>query len=177
VEKKEERKYAELLEQKKKTDQINSEVITQIGMLKDAIQTFQQQEEFNRKLIENQKRKDLEMKELRKQVQILIEAQRGNESTTSLLKHFDEEPTRLNRSREETDQKRGTPPLIYYDNAYPGSTFKNSGRSSRLIAHRDSNHQGSDSLRITRTSKTVQKESIERERSKTKSSGKKDCRD
>lgn len=40
MEKKEERKYAELLEQKKKTDQINSEVITQIGMLKDAIQTF-----------------------------------------------------------------------------------------------------------------------------------------
>lgn len=34
------RKYADLLEQKRMTDQVNSEVIAQIGVLKDAIQTF-----------------------------------------------------------------------------------------------------------------------------------------
>lgn len=66
-------RYEELLEQKRRTDAINSEVISQIGMLKDAIKTFQQQEQFNRRLIENQKRKDHEMKELRKQVQMLVE--------------------------------------------------------------------------------------------------------
>lgn len=32
-----ERKYEELLEAKKKTDQVNLEVISQIGVLKDAI--------------------------------------------------------------------------------------------------------------------------------------------
>jgi len=35
-------KYEELLEAKKKTDHVNSEVIAQIGVLKDAITTFQQ---------------------------------------------------------------------------------------------------------------------------------------
>jgi peptidoglycan hydrolase CwlO-like protein len=113
-----ERKYEELLEAKKRTDQVNCEVIAQIGVLKDAIQAFQQQEKFNRKLIENQKRKDEEMKDLRRQVQTLIEM-RPTETTGSMIRHY-EDPFKY--KLDETDQKDNKRtmnydrlPSIHYD--------------------------------------------------------------
>lgn len=64
-----------LRKQKAEADRVNRQILGQIGMLKDAISTFQKQERFNQKLLMAQRKKDKEVKELRKQVQQMKEEQ------------------------------------------------------------------------------------------------------
>ena len=58
----------ELRRQKGETDEINRQILGQIGILKDAIQGFQNQEKFNKKLLMAQKKKDRELKEMQEQI-------------------------------------------------------------------------------------------------------------
>lgn len=58
-----------LKRQKAETDQVNQEILGQISMLKDSIQTFQEQEHKNQKVMARQRSKEREMEELKVQVQ------------------------------------------------------------------------------------------------------------
>ena len=48
---------------------MNQEILGQISMLKDSIQTFQEQEHKNQKVMARQRSKEREMEELKVQVQ------------------------------------------------------------------------------------------------------------